>query len=72
MTTEAQSPTEGITRRKFLLIGAVGAAGAAGLAVLLRRNSKDAARATNPALPLDDDSVFRPRADQADRVLGRR
>ena len=72
MTTDAQNPTEGITRRKLLLIGAVGAAGAAGLAALLRRNSKDAAQATNPGLNLEEDSLFRPRADQADRVLGRR
>lgn len=65
------SQPQGITRRKLLLIGAVGAAGAFGLSALLRRNSKGAARATNPALSLDEDSVFRPRADQADRVLGR-
>ena len=69
MAEAAQPQSEG-TRRDFLLKAAVGLAAAAGLGAALRRRFLPKGY-QETALHLDEDSLFMPRADQRDRVLGR-
>ena len=70
MATERLHHTGGLSRRDFLLKAAIGLAAAVGLGAALRRRT-GVSRESAP-LALEEDSIFMPRADQRDRVLGRK
>lgn len=72
MSTAATQPASGITRRSLLWKAALAAAVAVGAGAALRNRFLGRERAGAPILVLDDDSIFMPRADQRDKVLGRR
>ena len=61
----------GANRRDFLIKAAIGLAAAAGLGAVVRSRLLRKTRTVVP-LELDEDSIFMPRADQRDRVLGRK
>jgi hypothetical protein len=70
MRDEALQLDDGTSRRDFLKKAAVGLAAAFGLGEGLRRGlfrSKGA----GPVGGFDEDSLFWPRADQVDKVIGR-
>lgn len=60
----------GMTRRSFLTRAVMIGAAGVGVGFLLRKKISD--KSATPAAHMDEDSIFLPRADQRDRVLGRK
>ncbi len=78
MTSETSNPMAGAmksqggtNRRQFLFKAAVGLAAVAGLGTVLGRRLRRSAGTVAP-LQLEEGSIFMPREDQRDRVLGGR
>ena len=70
MGQAATQPDSGMTRRSFLTKAAIVAAAGVGASLLLRK--KVFGKQADPGVHVDEDSLFLPRADQRDRVLGRK
>ena len=70
-TAEAMQSQGGTNRRQFLFKVAVGLAVVAGLGTVLGRRLRRSAGTVAP-LQVEEDSIFMPREDQRDRVLGGR
>ena len=68
---EVLDSANGANRRDFLIKAAIGLAAAAGVGAVVRSRLLGKTRTVVP-LELDEDSIFMPRADQRDRVLGRK
>ena len=69
---EAIQPPSPVTRRDFLMKAAAAVAGVAGLSLALQHRFTGTTAIGPKPLDIDEDSLFMPRADQRDRVLGRR
>ena len=68
---EVPDSASGANRRDFLVKAAIGLAAAVGLGAVVRSSLLRKSRTVVP-LDLEEDSIFMPRADQRDRVLGGR
>lgn len=71
MQGERVEQSKGLSRRDFLWKAGLALAAAAGLGAVLRRLGQPS-RQEIPPLELEEDSLFTPRADQRERVLGQR